>query len=125
VPPPRSLLSLEGLAVGALLLSGVHLMGTHLDVLQRAVVSAVAMVGALLYGAADALVGVGIHINILLFIEFKASMSQMSKLIHRFLAKYCILKQSVLFYRKRNEKEISYGKDCPFYSFCGFRESGT
>ena len=51
----------EGLAVGALLHGGVHLMGTHHDLVQRAVVLGVAVVSALLDGAFDALVGIVVH----------------------------------------------------------------
>jgi hypothetical protein len=42
-------------------------MGAHLNVLQRAVVLGVTVIGALLNGAGDALVGVGVHLQFLLF----------------------------------------------------------
>ena len=57
----------EGLAIGALVHSGVGLVGAHQDLLQRAVVGIVAVVSALLDGALDALVGVAVHGIDLLF----------------------------------------------------------
>ena len=56
----------EGLAVSALVHSGVSLMGAHQDPLQRAVVGIVAVVGALRNGAGNALVGVTAHGSFLL-----------------------------------------------------------
>ena len=53
----------EGLAVGALVLGGVSLVGTHLDTVQRAVVLGVAVVCAGLDGAFDALVCMAVHIE--------------------------------------------------------------
>ena len=64
--PPFPLALAEGLAVGALVLSGVGLMGAHQDAVQGAVVLAVAMVCAGLDGAFDALVGMAVHIHFLL-----------------------------------------------------------
>jgi hypothetical protein len=60
------LLLAEGFAVGALILGGVHLVGTHQDLIQGAVVLVTAVVGALLDGALDALVGMTIHYKSLL-----------------------------------------------------------
>ena len=51
----------EGLAVGALIHSGVRLVGTHQDAVQRAVVGLVAVVSAGLDSALDALVGMTVH----------------------------------------------------------------
>ena len=48
----------EGLAVGALVLGGVVLVGADLDAFERAVVLTLAVVGALLHGAGNAVVGV-------------------------------------------------------------------
>ena len=62
---PR-LLSVEGHAVGALVHSGIALMGAHQNGIQGAVVLGAAVVGALLYGAFDALVGMAVHRKILL-----------------------------------------------------------
>ena len=59
----NSLLSAEGLAVGALLIGGVHLVGSHLDVIKRAVISGIAVIGTLLDGTGDALVCVAVHKN--------------------------------------------------------------
>ena len=67
LPQDGSLLFPEGLAVGALFHSGIHLVGAHHDLVQRAAVLAVAVVSALLDGAFDTLVGVGVHIDNLLF----------------------------------------------------------
>jgi hypothetical protein len=57
------LLLAEGLAVGALLIGGVHLVGSHLDVIKRAVISGIAVIGTLLDGTGDALVCVAVHKN--------------------------------------------------------------
>jgi len=51
----------EGLAVGALILGGIGLVGTHQDSIQGAVILAVAVVSAGLNGAFDALVCIVIH----------------------------------------------------------------
>ena len=56
----------EGLAVGALVHGRVCLMGTHQNLVQRAVIFTVAVVGAGLDGAFDALVCMTIHIHFLL-----------------------------------------------------------
>ena len=55
------LLCPEGLAVGALALGGVGLMGTHQDAVQGAVVLGIAVVGTGLDGAFNAFVGMAIH----------------------------------------------------------------
>ena len=59
----------EGLAVGALVLSGICLMGSHQDAVQRAVVLAVAVVCTLLNGAFDALVCIAAHSSFLLLLN--------------------------------------------------------
>jgi hypothetical protein len=56
-----SLLLPEGLTVGALVHSGVHLMGTHQDPLQGTVVGIVTVIGTLGDGAFDTLVGMAAH----------------------------------------------------------------
>ena len=61
-----SLLLAEGLAVGALVCGGVHLMGAHQDLLQRTVVLMTAVMGALLDGTFNALVCVTVHSKSLL-----------------------------------------------------------
>ena len=66
--PPHPLLLAEGLAVGALILGRIGLMGTHQDPVQRAVVLAVAVVGAGLDGAFDTLVCMAVHKCYLLLI---------------------------------------------------------
>ena len=55
----------EGHAVSTLVNSGVHLVSTHHNAVQRAVVLALAMMGTLLDGTLDALVGT-IHLFFLL-----------------------------------------------------------
>ena len=64
--PPFPLALAEGLAVGALVLSGICFVGADQNAIQRAVVLAVAVISALLYGAFDALVGMAVHIHFLL-----------------------------------------------------------
>ena len=54
----EQLLLAEGHAVGALVLGGIALVGAHQNALQSAVVTGVGMVGALMDGALDALVGI-------------------------------------------------------------------
>ncbi len=58
---PKGLLSAEGLAVGTLIHGGVALMSTNQNTLQSAVVAVSAVVCALMNGAFDALVSIGIH----------------------------------------------------------------
>ena len=57
----ETLLFPEGLAVGALVHGGDGFMGAHLNAVQRAVILAAAMVGALLHGTFDALVRMAVH----------------------------------------------------------------
>ena len=64
---PIQLLHPEGLAVGALVLSGVSLVGANQDAIQGAVICIRAVVSALLYGAFNALVSLTIHCQFLLF----------------------------------------------------------
>lgn len=54
--PDQDLLLAEGHAVGALILSGIALVGAHTDLAQSAVVAALGVVGALIDGTFDALV---------------------------------------------------------------------
>ena len=61
-----SLFLTEGLAVSALVLGGVSLVGAHQNPVQGAVVLAVAVVGAGLNGAFDALVCMAVHVEFLL-----------------------------------------------------------
>ena len=58
---PESLLLTEGLAVGALICSGIDFVGAHQDLVQRAVVLVAAVMGALLDGALNALVCMTVH----------------------------------------------------------------
>ena len=63
IPPHEALLLFlpEGLAVSALIHGGVGLMGAHQNLVQRAVVFAVAVVCALLDSTFNALVCVTVH----------------------------------------------------------------
>ena len=68
--PPHcpTLLLAEGLAVRALIHGGILLMGADQDLVQRTVVLSLAMMGALLNGALNALVCMAIHNPILLLV---------------------------------------------------------
>ena len=55
------LLLAERLAVGALIRSGIHLVGTHQNLVQGAVVLVAAVMGALLDSTLDALVCMTVH----------------------------------------------------------------
>ena len=55
------LLLAEGLAVGALICSGIDFVGAHQDLVQRTVVLVTAVMGALLDGALNALVCMTVH----------------------------------------------------------------
>ena len=67
--PPRSFLLLaEGHTVGALVHSGICLVGAYQNALQGAVICLVTVMGALLYGAFDALVCIAVHSRFLLFL---------------------------------------------------------
>ena len=70
------LLLAEGLAVGAGLYSGVGLMGTHQDPLQRAVVCVIAVVCALRNSTLDALVCMATHRQFLLFCWYNHSIAK-------------------------------------------------
>ena len=65
----------EGLTVGALVHGGGGLVGAHQDPVQRAEVLGVAVVGTLLDGTLDALVGVAVHIRSLLISWYTVSMT--------------------------------------------------
>ena len=67
--PRKNLLLAEGLAVGALILGGIHFVGAHQDPVQRAVVLVLAVISALLDGAFDALVSMAIHSHFLLLFD--------------------------------------------------------
>ena len=64
--PRFCLLLAEGHTVGTLVHGGIVFVGTDQDPVQRTVVFTLAMVGALLDGAFNALVCVTVHIKILL-----------------------------------------------------------
>ena len=77
----RSLLLAEGLAVGALVSGGIHLMGTHQNLVQGTVVLVAAVMGALLDGTFDTLVGMTIHRKASFEIGFGNSMGTFRKII--------------------------------------------
>ena len=56
-----SLLLAEGHAVGALIHGGITFVGTHQNPVQGAVVFIAAVMGTLIYGALNGLVGMAIH----------------------------------------------------------------
>ena len=64
--PPNPLALAEGFAVGALVLGGICLVGTHQDAVQGAVVLAVAVVSTGLHGTLDTLVCMAVHCHFLL-----------------------------------------------------------
>ena len=73
--PHNALLFTERLTVSALVLSGVHLMGTHQDPVQGAIILVFAVVCTLLDGAFDALVGMTVHKKASFEIGFADSMA--------------------------------------------------
>ena len=81
LPPLWNLLLLaEGLAIGALVHSGVLLMGTNLDAIQRAIVLGIAVVGACLDSAGDALICFAVHSLFLLCFGLRTYCAQLSKI---------------------------------------------
>ena len=73
------LLLAEGLAVGALVLGGVYLVGTHQDPVQGTEVLIVAVIDTLLDSTFDALVGMAVHKNASFDIGFGISMDGFSE----------------------------------------------
>ena len=73
------LLLAEGLAVSALVHSGICFVDTNQDTLQRAVVGIITVVGALMNGAFDALVCMAAHKQFLLLIGLRCYCAQKSK----------------------------------------------
>ena len=67
-PLAWDLLSVEGHTIGALLGSGIGLMGTHHNLVERAIVLCTTMMTALAYSALDAAIGsfMAIHVSDLL-----------------------------------------------------------
>ena len=59
----------EGLAVGALVLSGICFVGADQNAIQRAVVLAVTVVSTGLNGAFNTLVGIAVHVFLLLLLD--------------------------------------------------------
>ena len=78
IPPHESLLLFlpERLAVGALIHGRICFVGTHQNLVQGAVVFGVAVIGAGLNGAFDALVCITVHVLFLLLIWYAISMTQ-------------------------------------------------
>lgn len=71
-----SLLLTEGLAVGALIHSGIGLVGAYLDLIQAAVILAVTVVHALGNSTGNGLICIAVH-NILLLVGDAASIPQL------------------------------------------------
>jgi hypothetical protein len=69
MPPLAKLLLAEGLAVGALVNSGVAFVSTYQNPLQRAVVGILTVICALRNGTFDALVCMAAHSQFLLFVD--------------------------------------------------------
>ena len=76
-----SLLLAEGLAVGALIVGRIHLVGAHQDLVQRTVVLVAAVMGALLDGTFNTLVSMTIHRKTSFEIGFGNSMGIFRKII--------------------------------------------
>ena len=81
LPPPSGSLFAEGHTVGASIHGGICFVSAYLDLIQRAVVSIVAMICALGNGALDALVCVTVHSQFLLLFKFEISMTPGKKII--------------------------------------------
>ena len=62
-PIEKTLFLAEGLAVGALIHGGIAFMGTYQNAVQSAVIAVGAVIGTLMHGTLDALVGVAVHIG--------------------------------------------------------------
>ena len=77
LPYASELLLTEGHAIGALIHSGVGLVGTNQDLIQGAVVVAVAVVSALGNGTFDALICIAVHFLFLLYIWDMFSMCRL------------------------------------------------
>ena len=90
--PCAALFLAEGLTVGALIDSGVHLVSTHQDAVQRAVILVFAMMRALLDGALNALIGMTVHV----FSSFELG----SAIVWRDEGKVCWKTFPILHFRK-------------------------
>ena len=75
------LLLAEGHAVGALVLGGICLVGTHGDAVERTVVFLLAVMGALADGTFDGLVGMAVHKKASFEFGFGSSMRSRLKTI--------------------------------------------
>ena len=73
------LLLAEGHAVGALILGGICLVGTHGDAVERTVVFLLAVMGALADSTFDGLVGMAVHKKASFEIGFGSSMDRFPK----------------------------------------------
>lgn len=111
-----ALLLPEGLAVGALVHGGVALVGADQNPVQRAVVAAAAMVGALGDGAFDALVAVAVH-NLTFFSWDGISMAPFPPIIQRF-------SPIIFFGRIDKREEALYNSKWKSVSFPGIITKG-
>ena len=107
-PPPvgrreGTLLQAERLAIGAGLHSGIQLVSPHQDPVQGAEIGVGAVVGALLHGAFDALVGVmAIHLCLLLLLISSLVCLPPGK---TYGLTRCISKADVLSWKKKLKKK--------------------
>ena len=67
-----TLLFLEGLAVGALIHSGICFVGTYQDFVQRAEIFTVTVVSALLNGTFDGFIGLAVHLTSSFYFEIRS-----------------------------------------------------
>ena len=87
--PECRLLLPEGHAVGALVLGGVFLVGTDLDAVQGAVVFTLAVVGTLMDGTFDRLVGMAVHKKSSFEFEFRTSTGLQYKMRRPIVTFFC------------------------------------
>lgn len=93
------LTQLEGIAVGALLLGRIHLMGADLYTVQRAVVRSTAMVCALVDAAVNALVCMTFfHVHVLLFVDSVVAFPA-ARILCTGILRLCFLRCIILLYK--------------------------
>jgi hypothetical protein len=96
---PVGLSLLEGFAVGTLIHHGVAFVGADHDPIQRAIVLGIAVMGAGLNGAFDALIGMAVHTYFLLCFGFGNSMPPKRQIMH------CFFGPTVVSFYGKREKE--------------------
>ena len=94
-----SLTQLEGIAVGALLLRRIHLMGSNLYTVQRAVIRCAAMVCALVDTTVNALVCMTFfHVHVLLFIDSVVAFP-VARILCTGILRLCFLRRIILLHK--------------------------